>query len=208
MAQQPMAGRIARTLLLTAALTGLGASLFPSQAQPPTANPLQAASGNTDSVPADPDPAAPEEETRPAVPLTRYEYSQLFSIGLPDGWQVTEQTMAPQAVILGPSEASPASPIRTEITWYDIPPNQIVSEGIQTLAAEGFQVADYQMVTIDNYTGIQILLRDLPDDLPNGLLTYIGYDDATAKIISYYGDADRSAKSLLEAVHESFHRNR
>lgn len=169
---------------------------------------------------------APDATAEPTLPeLTPYEYADLFSIGLPPTWGVTaEADEAPQLVIEARSAPEAAATVRTEITWYPLPPTEVVAAGLQTLATEGYQVVDYGSDIIDNYAGIQIELTNLPGDLPHALLTYIGYDDVTVRIISYYGSGtldepeeedgaeptegmpDPWMETLLPEVHASFRR--
>ena len=44
----------------------------------------------------------------------------------------------------------------------------------------------YEPEGIDNTTALNIWLSDLPDDLPNAFMSYIGYADTTAAVVSYY----------------------
>jgi len=164
------------------------------------------------------DEAALDETAAPALSASQtYQYADLFAIDMPDQWVVASETdEAPQIVLEARPAPDAAATVRTEITWYPLPPTEVVAAGLQTLATEGYQVVDYGSQIIDNYVGIQVELTNLPGNLPEALLTYIGYDDVTVRIISYYavegGEADERptppTEEVLAEVHQSFRRQR
>ncbi|HIK45036.1 MAG TPA: hypothetical protein IGR64_09130 [Leptolyngbyaceae cyanobacterium M65_K2018_010] len=149
----------------------------------------------------------PQGRPNPAqasIDLERYVYENLFSIGFPDGWQVTEQTQAPQ---LTASSTANSPAIRTEVTWHGVPPQAIVPEAIQTIQANGYTVARYDAVNVDGTTALRIWLTDLPGGgLANSFTSFVGYQNATAVITSYYGDRSPDLDNLLSGIHQSFQR--
>lgn len=190
-----------------AAITGLRST--PARAQPiavgEVAEPL---------APAEPDLAPPSAEPSPdegsaPVPMPEgfasYGYNGMFSVGLPSDWQVTEQPGSPQLTATGAAVAD-APAVRTEITWFEAPPKEIVPQAIQTIQTNGYSVVRYDAINIDGTTALRIWLTDLPDTLPNALMTYIGYEQTTAAIVSYYGRTTPALDEVLNSVHQSFQR--
>ncbi len=149
---------------------------------------------------ADPASAAPALETA-------YTYNDLFSIAFPAGWQVREQADVPQVVAAGGASAT-LPVIRTEVVWRDTPPGEVVGAALQDIENKGYTVARYDAATIDGVTAIRLWLSDLPTELPNAFITYVGYPGATATITSYYGDTDADPSPVLNAIHQSFQRSR
>ncbi len=141
----------------------------------------------------------------PALETTRY--ADLFSIAFPVGWQVREQTNAPQLVAnsIGANASLPA--MRTEVTWQEAPPREVVSQSLGTIQALGYTVIRYDAANIDGVTAVRLWVGEIPDDLPNAFITYVGYPTATATITSYYGDTADNLDSVLMAIHQSFGRS-
>ena len=157
-----------------------------------------------------PQPEAAEDSLpeQPATPvdLASYTYEDLFSIGFPDGWQVTEQAASPQLTALAPATEA-ATAMRTEVTWHEAPPREIVPQALQTIQDNGYTVARYDAINVDNTTALRIWLTDLPEaGLPNAFMTYVGYPNATAVIVSYYGTQTSDLDNLLSGIHQSFQR--
>jgi hypothetical protein len=151
------------------------------------------------------DSQAPED--LPLVDLNPYIYNDIFSVGLPAGWQITEQGNLPQVVATNINEAATIvspTPIRTEISWFDAPPETIVPEALQTIQRNGYTVSRYDSSMVDGTTAVQIWLIDLPEDLPNAYISYIGYDEATVTITSYYQEPLPVVDALLAQIHGSF----
>ncbi|WP_017298015.1 hypothetical protein [Nodosilinea nodulosa] len=148
--------------------------------------------------------AAPAAPAIPALETTSYE--DLFSIDLPVGWQVNAQANAPQVVAnsAGATDSLPA--MRTEITWQDAPPQAVVGESLEKIRSQGYTVTRYDAVTIDGVTAVRLWLSEIPGDLPNAFITYVGYPTATATITSYYGDTTAAIDPVLMAIHQSFAR--
>jgi hypothetical protein len=190
--------------ILGVALAGVWQSLIqpsPSQAQILSRADLAA----TDM------PESPAAESIPPAELSSYTYSNLFSVGLPAGWQITEQEASPQVLatnVGNDSATASATPtaIRTEITWFNEPPDTVVPEALQAIEANGYTVDRYDASQIDGTTALQIWLVDLPQGLPNAYITYIGYDETTAAIVSYYNESLPAVDELVGAIHESFQR--
>ena len=139
-----------------------------------------------------------------AASLQPYGYNDLFTIGLPANWQINQQSQAPQVTALAPA-VGPA-PMRTEITWHDRPPAEVVPPALEQIETQGYQVANYDAITINNTTALQIWLTNLPEDLPNALISYIGYPNQTAVIVTYYNGQSTDAKDLSSSIHQSFQR--
>lgn len=142
-----------------------------------------------------------------APTLETASYADLFSIAFPVGWQVSEQTDGPQLVAdsAGASGSLPA--MRTEVTWQDAPPREVVGQSLQTIQALGYTVIRYDAVNIDGVTAVRLWLGEIPDELPNAFITYVGYLTATATITSYYGDTADNLDPVLMAIHQSFARS-
>lgn len=149
-----------------------------------------------------PDPAVPQSP----VPLNSHTYPELFSIGFPEGWQVSTQEDAPQLTATG-TDALDAAPTRTEVTWHDLPPGAIVPQALDEIQANGYTVARYDAITVDGTTALRIWLTDLPDeDLPQALVTYIGYASTTVAIVSHYAESTPETDNLINGIHQSFQR--
>lgn len=153
------------------------------------------------------DPSAPTSITEPAIALERYRYGDLFSIAFPADWQVTRQEGEPQVVAFTDAEASADSPLRTEVTWIASPPQQVVSQALQEIQAQGYAVALYDAIAMDGTSAIRLWLTDLPDEAaPQAFVSYVGYANGTAKIITYYRDRSPDLDNLLSTIHQSFQR--
>jgi hypothetical protein len=155
------------------------------------------------------DPLPPEDATTPLA-LERYVYADLFSIGFPEGWQVTEQESSPQLTALAFSspETGPESALlRTEITWHTAPPQEIVPQALQTIQTNGYTVARYDAIRVDGTTALRLWLTDLPEEgMSNAFMSYVGYPNATAVIVTYYRDRTPDLDNLLSGIHQSFQR--
>ncbi|TVP68118.1 MAG: hypothetical protein EA342_06790 [Leptolyngbya sp. LCM1.Bin17] len=143
----------------------------------------------------------------PPVELDSHSYNSLFSIGFPAGWIVTEQDDAPQLSASAEAEAVDEVTIRTEVTWHPASPREIVPQALNEIQANGYTVARYDAINIDGTTALRIWLTDLPDqDLPNALITYIGYSTVTAAVVSYYPESTPDVDNLINGIHQSFQR--
>lgn len=149
--------------------------------------------------------AGPAAAAAPALETTRY--ADLFSIAFPVGWQVSEQTTAPQLVAdsAGANGSLPA--MRTEVTWQDAPPREVVGQALETIQALGYTVIRYDAANIDGVTAVRLWVGEIPGELPNAFITYVGYPTATATITSYYGDTPDNLDPVLMAIHQSFARS-
>ena len=149
--------------------------------------------------------ALPSPST-PLVAASRqtHGYNNLFTIEFPTDWQVSQQTQAPQVTALTTPTATPA--MRTEITWHERPPAEVVPPALQAIEANGYNVASYDAVSIDNTTALRIWLTNLPEDLPNALMSYIGYPSHTAVIVTYYNGQSTDVDNLISSIHQSFQR--
>lgn len=149
--------------------------------------------------------SAPAAEAAPVLETTTY--ADVFSIAFPTGWQVSEQAEAPQLVAdsAGASDSLPA--MRTEVTWREAPPREVVGESLESLRANGYTVTRYDAVTIDGVTAVRLWISEIPEELPNAFITYVGYPTATATITSYYGDTSNDIDPVLNAIHQSFARS-
>lgn len=191
---------------LSAALAGIGIT---SAAQAQTVHAESESPPSATTTPeADADSAVPiEAETATSMGLAPYTYADLFSIGLPEGWQATEQTDAPQVILTNSGDNIPeAETARIEITWHNQPPQVVVAQLLNDLKAGGYQVSRYESEDIDNTTALNIWLSELPDDFPNAFMSYIGYAETTAAVVSYYTASNSDLASLLVEVHQSFER--
>jgi len=139
-----------------------------------------------------------------AASLQSYGYNDLFTIGLPANWRVSQQSQAPQVTAQAP--AGGAIPMRTEITWHDRPPAEVVPPDLEQIETQGYEVANYDAITINDTTALQIWLTNLPEDLPNALISYIGYPNQTAVIVTYYNGQSTAAEDLISSIHQSFQR--
>ncbi|MGF1519853.1 MAG: hypothetical protein ACFCVB_18905 [Nodosilinea sp.] len=148
---------------------------------------------------------AAEAAAAPALETTSY--ADLFSIAFPVGWQVSEQTDAPQLVAdsAGANGSLPA--MRTEVAWHEAPPREVVGQSLESIQALGYTVVRYDAANIDGVTAVRLWVGEIPDDLPNAFITYVGYPTATATITSYYGDTADNLDPVLMAIHQSFARS-
>jgi hypothetical protein len=209
-----MASRLRREIglmgLVTLALVGSGLGFTAaSRAQPlPPTNTIKA----TESTP--PDQPIPETEAEteavPALPSSfdRYTYEALFSVGVPNGWQTTEQALSPQLTFSNADGITPeVGEVRTEITWFDQPPGVVVPQVLDDIKQNGYRVARYEPQEIDGTTALSVWLADLPEALSNAYMTYIGYEDSTAAVVTYYAtDSGPEIESVLSTIHGSFQR--
>ncbi|MGB3136717.1 MAG: hypothetical protein WBG38_13065 [Nodosilinea sp.] len=148
--------------------------------------------------------AAPAVPAMPTLETTSYE--DLFSIAFPVGWQVSAQADTPQVVANSAGATDNLPPIRTEITWQSVPPQTVVGESLAAIQAQGYTVTRYDAATIDGVTAVRLWLSEIPEELPNAFVTYVGYPTATATITSYYGDTTTAIDPVLMAIHQSFAR--
>lgn len=154
---------------------------------------------------------SPLPATTPASEMETYTYGDLFSIQFPQEWQVSQASESLPVVITNFSPETierPSQPedIRTEVTWVDKPPAEVVSQALQEIKSKGYTVADYGTVTIDETTALQLWLKDLPEQSSNAVTTYIGYDTGTAIVSSRYGAVTPEVQQLLMTLHQSFTR--
>ncbi|MEB3313073.1 MAG: hypothetical protein VKL98_02895 [Cyanobacteriota bacterium] len=142
-------------------------------------------------------------QSSPLVAASRqtHGYNNLFTIDFPTDWQVSQQTQAPQVTALAPSGG-----VRTEITWHDRPPAEVVPAALQAIETKGYNVAGYDAINIDNTTALRVWLTNLPEDLPNALMSYIGYPSHTAVIVTYYNGQSTDVDNLISSIHQSFQR--
>jgi hypothetical protein len=150
---------------------------------------------------------APAAPATPAFDTTSYTYENLFSIAFPVGWQVSEQADAPQVIAVSGGASGSLPAMRTEVTWQDAPPKEVVGESLAAIQDKGYTVNRYDAVTIDGVTAIRLWLIEIPEELPNAFITYVGYPGATATITSYYGDTTTDLDPVLNAIHQSFQRS-
>ncbi|HEY9880182.1 MAG TPA: hypothetical protein V6D29_17130 [Leptolyngbyaceae cyanobacterium] len=154
--------------------------------------------------------AAPQTPTvDPAVDLQTYTYGDLFSIQFPQGWQVSPAGESLPVVITNFSPETldrPGQPedIRTEVTWVDRPPAEVVAQALQEVRSKGYTMADYGALTIDETTALQLWMTDLPEAPSNAVTTYIGYENGTAIVSSRFGAATPEVQQLLMTLHRSF----
>lgn len=202
------------------ALTLAGAILASAQPNPVYAQPAaQVESSRPAAEPMPPEPveteAIPEVSPEASIEGTptaadtfdSYTYADIFAIGVPPGWQTTEQPSSPQVVLsLSGEDVPPAELVRTEVTWFEQPPEVVVAQVLRDLQASGYTVSRYETQGIDGTTALNIWVSNLPEDLPNAFMTYIGYADSTAGVVSYYNATDRTVESLLGDIHASFQR--
>ncbi|NJL45803.1 MAG: hypothetical protein HC922_08930 [Leptolyngbyaceae cyanobacterium SM2_3_12] len=194
-------------LIVGSALVGImGLPSHPAEAQVAVGNVAEPGAPVTSESESSSEPSGVESPASVPMPegFASYSYNGLFSVGLPSDWQVTEQTASPQ--LTATSTSSAATAVRTEITWFDIPPKEIVPQAIQTIQTNGYSVVRYEAANIDGTTALRIWVADLPEALPNALMTYIGYEQTTAVITSYYGAPDPAVDDLLDIIHQSFQR--
>jgi hypothetical protein len=149
------------------------------------------------------DAQEPSEEF-PPVDLSPYTYNDTFSVGLPIDWQVTEQENLPQVVATNIGANATPTAIRTEISWFDEPPETIVPAALQAIQSNGYTVSRYDSGMVDGTSTVRVWLIDLPDTLPNAYISYIGYDETTVTITSYYQEPLPAVDALLDQVHGSF----
>ncbi|WOD37461.1 hypothetical protein [Nodosilinea sp. E11] len=151
--------------------------------------------------------AAEAAPTVPALETRSYTYADLFSIAFPVGWQIDERAEAPQVVAESTGANGHLPAIRTEVSWQNAPPRQVVGESLEALREKGYTVTRYDAATIDGVTAVRLWVSEIPDDLPNAFITYVGYPTATATITSYYGDTTGNMDPVLMGIHQSFARS-
>jgi hypothetical protein len=158
-------------------------------------------------------PAAPTSEPTTSEPpglpdnFASYTYEDLFSVGFPNGWQATEHSASPQVILSNAGQAAgQANGVRTEVTWFDQPPGVVVPQALQEIQTNGYRVIRYEPQTINGTSALSIWLTDLPEELSNAYLTYIGYENTTAAVISYYAESNQEVETLVGNIHRSFQR--
>lgn len=149
--------------------------------------------------------------TAPTTAFEAYTHADLFSIQLPAGWVVSQPSETLPLIITNFPLATPDRPvqpedIRTEITWIEKPPSEVVPPVLQEIQAKGYSLADYGALTIDNTTALQLWLVELPEMPSKALMTYIGYENGTAVIVSRFDAATPAMEQQLMTVHGSFTR--
>ncbi|MBD0335505.1 MAG: hypothetical protein ICV62_08450 [Cyanobacteria bacterium Co-bin13] len=154
---------------------------------------------------------APTAEATPSdLELETYTDSDRFSIRLPSSWQVLPAEAGPLVITnfsQGESErTAQAEDLRTEVTLIEQPPAEVVPLALQEIQSQGYSLADYGAITIDGTTALQLWLVDLPETPESALITYIGYDTATAVIVSRFDALTPEIERLLTTVHSSFTR--
>jgi len=199
---------------LAAAVVSIGAT-SPGRAQTPLTDSASPAT-ETDTPEPDADTVSPAETADTASPaeieavetsLDRFTYANLFAIGVPVGWQATEQANAPQVVLTNRNADNlQGEPVRIEITWHEQPPEVVVAQLLNDLKSNDYRVSRYETQGIDNTTALNIWLSNLPDDFPNAYMSYIGYTDTTAAVVSYYTNPNTPLAAQLVEIHESFER--
>ncbi len=152
--------------------------------------------------------AAPAETAPAAIATTPYTYENLFSIAFPDGWQVSEPGDGPQVVATSPGASGDLPAMRTEVIWQAAPPREVVGTSLQEIQTKGYTVTRYDAANIDGVTAVRLWMNEIPEELPNAFVTYVGYPEATATITTYYGDTEANIDSVLEVIHRSFVRSR
>ncbi|MBD0267330.1 MAG: hypothetical protein ICV77_03455 [Cyanobacteria bacterium Co-bin8] len=155
--------------------------------------------------------ATPNIETpAPDLELETYTDSDRFSIQLPPGWQVSSAEAGPLVITNFPQteteRAAQAEDLRTEVTLIEQPPGEVVPPALQEIQSQGYSLADYGAITIDGATALQLWLIDLPEAPESALMTYIGYDTATAIIVSRFDTLTPEIERLLTTLHSSFTR--
>lgn len=185
----------------------LGGAVLPTLAQEPSSSAeVPAAETVGTSAP------VTSEATEPTLPVvTTYTYPGLFSIQVPEGWQVAALDDAPQVVITNFAEATASRPsqaedVSTEVTWIERPPSEVVPQALQEIEAQGYALVDYGALTIDGATALQLWLANLPEAPNNAVMTYIGYETVTAVIVSRFGTPTPETRMILETLHSSFAR--
>jgi hypothetical protein len=150
---------------------------------------------------------APVASEAPVLETTSYTYENLFSIAFPSGWQVSEQADAPQLTAASGGADGDLPAMRTEITWHDAPPREVVGASLQEIQTKGYTVIRYDAAAIDGVTAVRLWMSEIPGELPNAFVTYVGYPEATATITTYYGDTDANVDPVLDGIHQSFARS-
>ncbi|HEY9762945.1 MAG TPA: hypothetical protein V6D07_10490 [Trichocoleus sp.] len=183
----------------------LGCAPVPVLAQ--TSPELSPIAATSDAIPAD----SQSPETTPSVDLETYTYGDLFSIQFPQEWQVSQAGDSLPIVITNFSPEildRPSQPadIRTEVTWVEKPPAEVVSQALQEIRSKGYTMADYGALTIDETTALQIWVTDLPEQPSHAVTTYIGYNNGTAIVSSRFGTVTPEVQQLLMTLHRSFNR--
>jgi hypothetical protein len=189
---------------LGSAVMGMGATVSGQAQTTPTESTSPAA--DTAVPEPDTDTVSPSEAETTGPPLDRYTYADLFSIGVPAGWEASEQTEGPQVVLTNAAADNQGETVRIEITWHDQPPEMVVAQLLNDLKSNDYRVSRYETQGIDNTTALNIWLSDLPDDFPNAYMSYIGYTDTTAAVVSYYTNPNTPLAAQLVEIHESFER--
>jgi hypothetical protein len=178
----------------------LGAIALAMTGAPALANPATGGLAAADT--------AADAATEAAIATTPYTYADLFSIAFPEGWQVNEQTEAPQVVAFSGGASGSLPAMRTEVVWQEAPPRQVVGTSLQEIQTLGYTVTRYDAANIDGVTAVRLWMSDIPDELPNAFVTYVGYPEATATITTYYGATDANLDPVLDVIHRSFVRSR
>lgn len=181
---------------------GLGWALgpLPLQAAVPSAIPLPEVSAAPTTEPAD----------APVGSMKTVTYQDLFSIQVPETWETAAEADLPLVITnfstAAANRPAQAEDIRTEITWIEKPPAEVVPQALQDIQGQGYEVADYGTLSIDGTTALRLWLTNRPESPSYAVMTYIGYDTTTAVIISRFDTPTPEVERQLAALHESFSR--
>ena len=163
-----------------------------------------------DRLTAVPTVAAPVAAAVSDTELQTYTDGDRFSIQLPAAWQVASDEGEPLVITnfsqADPDRAPQPEDLRTEITWIEQPPGEVVPLALQEIQSQGYSLVNYGALRIDGTTALQLWLEDLPEAPESALITYIGYEAATAVIVSRYSTLTPQIQQLLTTVHGSFAR--
>lgn len=139
------------------------------------------------------------------VPLIPATHGSQFAIGFPETWVITHGETNPHLTATDPAGELA---ITTEVSWYAQAPGTMVPTLLADIQEKGYTVTLYDAIALDDTTALRLWLADLPDsELSYAFMTVIGYDDATAVLISRYATRTNEVDNLLNQIHESFRRS-
>jgi hypothetical protein len=146
--------------------------------------------------------------TAPMPEFEIYTLEDVFAIEVPQGWQVSEMPADRTAVLTNDSSdiatGSADTAIRTEVTLVAEPPNTYVEQELDALIQSGYAIDQYGLASVKGNTAFRVWLIDLPLDYTYQVITFIGYEQNTAKIVSYYNDPSPANIDLILYIHRPF----
>lgn len=158
----------------------------------------------------------PSNEITPApvANLQTYTLPNTFSLQIPQDWTAAGTEVDRFAVITNYSVNRPEgdttqpSDIKTEVRFVGELPDTFVDRELTSIIEENYTVQRYGTVKVNEHTGLRLWIANSPLDYTHQIITFVGYNSGTVKIVTHYNAAARESavetEILIEQVHDSF----